>query len=119
MKREEQEFHKQVAHLLSAILPSASFWWHTPNGGKRSKIEAAIFKALGVKKGFPDIGILWQGRAFFIELKRSDEKPTMDQIACHTSLRAAGCPVELATTIDEVMAALRIFDIPTRGRIAA
>lgn len=28
---------------------------HVPNGGKRSKIEAAIFKGLGVKAGVPDL----------------------------------------------------------------
>lgn len=119
MKREEQEFHKQVANLLNVILPARSFWWHTPNGGKRTKAEAGIFKAMGVKAGFPDIGILYLGRCFLIELKKPGEKPDMQQLAVHAQLRAAGCMVSVATNIDEVMAALAEFKIPTKGRLAA
>lgn len=48
---------------------------HVPNGGKRARVEAAIFSGLGVKKGFPDLLIFdrparvaFHGAA--IELKR-------------------------------------------------
>lgn len=49
---------------------------HVPNGGKRGKAEAGIFKALGVSAGFPDLLILdpppnAPGRAgMAIEMKR-------------------------------------------------
>jgi hypothetical protein len=119
MKREEQEFHKQVANLLDVILPATAFWAHYPAGGKRSRIEAAIMVGMGAKAGIPDIMIIWSGRAYWIELKRPGEKPTLKQLARHTELRAAGCMVAVATTLDEVMAALRDFNIPTKGRIAA
>lgn len=47
--------------------------FHIPNGGARSKSEAARFKAAGVKAGVPDIFLPCpRGRynGLFIELKR-------------------------------------------------
>ena len=48
----EDDFQRSVALLLN----SANWlWWHTPNGGRRWKLEAKRFKAMGVKPGVPDI----------------------------------------------------------------
>jgi hypothetical protein len=44
-------------------------WWHTPNGGKRRPIEAAIMKSLGVRAGVADLILLHAGRIFALELK--------------------------------------------------
>lgn len=45
---------------------------HSPNGGKRNRIEAAKFKAMGTRAGFPDL-ILLHPNKFYpfmgIELK--------------------------------------------------
>ena len=62
--------------------------WHTPNGGKRSKIEAARFKAMGVRAGVPDL-LLAVPRgghhALFIELKapgrRNATTPLQDMVS--------------------------------------
>ena len=35
--------------------PELALMYHVPNGGKRSKSEAARFRAMGVKAGVPDI----------------------------------------------------------------
>lgn len=43
--------------------------WHTPNGGKRSKREAARLKYMGVVPGIPDLSFLWRGRLYAFELK--------------------------------------------------
>lgn len=43
---------------------------HCPNGGKRSRIEAARFKKMGVLPGMPDLLLYWKGGAGFIEVKR-------------------------------------------------
>lgn len=41
-----------------------------PNGGKRNIITASKLKAEGVKKGVPDLCIIHEGQAFFLEVKR-------------------------------------------------
>lgn len=55
--------------------PDLKWLHHSPNGGSRSKSEAARFKAMGVKAGFPDLVLLvkrgqWAG--LLIELKRPE-----------------------------------------------
>ena len=38
-----------------AICPDLSYLLHIPNGGARSIVEASRFKAMGVRKGVPDL----------------------------------------------------------------
>lgn len=54
---------------------------HIPNGGRRGKAEAAIFKAMGVKAGVPDLFLPVMARAgalekvyagLYIEMKAKD-----------------------------------------------
>ena len=68
-KRAEDALQRDVARLLDYALPPDAVWFHAPNGGGRSKVEAAIFKGLGVKPGVPDLIILYRGRCLAIELK--------------------------------------------------
>lgn len=54
--------------------PELSLLFHIPNGGKRSKSEAARFKPEGVKSGVPDLCLpvargLYHG--LYIEMKRT------------------------------------------------
>lgn len=66
---------------------------HVPNGGKRGKIEAARFKAMGVKKGFPDIVIfIPHGRAhgLMIELKSPRGRTTKEQVDWGARLNERG-----------------------------
>lgn len=45
-------------------------YFHVPNGGLRSKREAARFAGMGVKSGIPDLVLLMpDGHVIFIELK--------------------------------------------------
>lgn len=56
---------------------------HVPNGGFRCFLEAAKFKRLGVRKGFPDLFLPIPRGGFhglFIELKRKGSKPNDDQM---------------------------------------
>lgn len=53
--------------------PELALLFHIPNGGKRGKAEASIFKAEGVKAGIPDLCLpVARGgyHGLYIELKR-------------------------------------------------
>jgi hypothetical protein len=68
-ERPEQIIHRTiVAHLRARAVPGCT-WWHTPNGGWRSPVEAAIFKSLGVRAGVADLLLLHDGQFFALELK--------------------------------------------------
>jgi hypothetical protein len=70
MNRPEQELQRAVVQLLTYAAVPGLIWYAVPNGGWRSKIEAAIFAGLGVKPGVADIAlVLPGGRAAFLELK--------------------------------------------------
>ena len=91
--------------------PELSLMYHVPNGGKRSKSEAARFRAMGVKSGVPDIFLpvkektrvadnssirepLYNG--LYIELKRQrGGTVSVTQKQWIANLRQAGYAVEV------------------------
>lgn len=82
-----------------------------PNGGWRSKSEAARMKAAGVVAGMPDVGILCEGRVYFLELKTTAGKLSPTQRIVHERMRAAGHPVSVAYGLDDALAQLRRWGI--------
>lgn len=77
----EQDLQRAIATYLTLFERQGRlFFFHVPNGGKRGKVEAAIFKALGVKPGVADLVILIpRGRCCFVELKADTGKLTETQ----------------------------------------
>jgi hypothetical protein len=85
----------------------ADTWFcHLANGGARTATEGAVFKALGVRPGAPDLLIVRAGQALFIELKAPGRKLSPAQIECHAALRQAGAAVETVDDIDTAIAFL-------------
>lgn len=84
--------------VVCDVLDRTKIWYcHVPNGGKRSKIEAAIMSGLGVKRGVPDILIFdsppefptYKGLA--IEMKRmKGSKTSEDQLIWKQELERRG-----------------------------
>lgn len=61
------------ARYMRRRWPEIDLMYHIPNGGKRGKVEAARFKAMGVKPGVPDICLpVPRGgyHGLYIEMKR-------------------------------------------------
>ena len=84
--RPEQALHRAAAQFLDVALPDDAVWFHPPNGGARTKAEAGIFRALGVKAGVPDLVIVYRGRLIAIELKAPRGRLTAAQRAMHKRL---------------------------------
>jgi hypothetical protein len=110
----EFEFHCSVADFLNLVLPDDADWCHTPNGGFRTAAEAGKLKAMGVKAGDPDIRLIYQGRVYFIELKRVGGTVSVSQIARGIRLQRCGAHVRKAETLEEVQDALKGFGIPIK-----
>lgn len=100
----ESEDSQQLALMCWAALnlklyPDLKWLHHSPNGGFRDKREGAKFKAMGVKRGFPDLELLVKRGKFsglLVELKVLKLKNTKDggafkeQIEWGNHLRANG-----------------------------
>ena len=72
--------------------------WHTPNGGKRNAVEAARFKAMGVRPGVSDLVAVHQGASSRWSLRLLAEgrprlslnsSPTWSASHSHASLKAS------------------------------
>lgn len=96
---EEQAALMSWARMQSWRWPELALLFHIPNGGARSKSEAARFKAEGVKAGVPDLFLPvprgeWHG--LFIELKRqAGGRLSDEQKEWIPALQAQGYRVEV------------------------
>lgn len=109
MKREEQEIQTaffEWAKWQEGRYPELRLMHHIPNGGKRSKVEAAIFKGMGVKSGVPDVFLpaprgIYHG--LYIEFKAISGKTSKDQEKFIESLREAGYFACVSDALDKAI----------------
>lgn len=82
-KRQNREHQEQRAliewaRLNERIEPRLKLLFAIPNGRKRTKAEAGMLKAEGVKAGVPDLMLptkgSWNEHGLFIEMKADDGK---------------------------------------------
>ncbi len=99
----EQVIQRAVCQHLCRRGEPGVLWWHTPNGGRRSPVEAAIFNGLGVRAGVSDLILLHDGRAFALELKTERGRPTAAQMNFISEFRAAGGEASIATGLDQAL----------------
>lgn len=104
-QREQTDHRAVIQHFGWRGRPGA-FVFHPANGGWRSRVEGAILKSMGVVPGVPDIVCIFQGRAYFLEMKAPKGRLTDAQRVVHERLRKAGANVAVAHGIDEALAQL-------------
>ena len=78
--------------------------FHVPNGGKRNKITAAIFKAMGVVPGVSDLILLVSRHGYgslCIEMKTPKGDQSPDQQEWEKDVTAAGNKYDLCRSFDE------------------
>lgn len=106
----EGPIHKAILQLLDLSLPGDAIYHHSPNELDMAGAEAArqIAKArkLGTKPGWADIEIIWQGRAYFLEIKAEKGRQAEAQREMQEALIRAGACYEIARSVDDAMAAL-------------
>lgn len=92
-EEEEQTALFSWAEINMGRFPELKWMHHVPNGGKRSKREAARFKAAGVKAGVSDVFLPWPRGSYhglWIEMKALDGRPSLAQKDFINDMRAAG-----------------------------
>lgn len=107
----EDELQIQVANYLRVAAYPSVVWWHTPNGGKRHKAEAARFQAMGVIAGIPDISLVDGGRYYGLELKTRTGPQSQEQKDIERRLASTGAPYRIARSLDDAVAILTAWNL--------
>jgi hypothetical protein len=121
----EEPIHKAIKVELERLLPSDWLVHHSRNGG-RSKGENGKAKAMGAKKGWPDLEVLGREElagsilireipmTWFFEVKEPNGVVDSEQKEIHRRIRALGYKVCVVRCLEDVWYWLRRWDIPTR-----
>lgn len=109
----EQQFQISLVRDLRKILAGGVFITAFPAGGG-GYTRGAFLKAMGLVPGVPDLMLIYQGRIYFMELKARRRRMSAAQVDCRLTLRHVGASVEVVENLDEALAALRVWQIPTR-----
>src|SRR6185312_8648955 len=117
MKRPEQEIQRAVVQHLHARSVPRVYFFHCPNGGKRSVVEGAIFKSLGVMAGVPDLIILKAGEMYCLELKAPGGRLIPSQVITLDRLKHCGATVATASSLDEALITLECWGILKRESV--
>lgn len=109
----EGQLAKTVASLLTRIVLEPAVWTHFPAGTiKLGPATAGRLKAWGLKPGMPDYFVWFAGRSVGIELKRENGVLSDAQKAMHPMLTAAGVPVYVCRSAEDVVQSLYLEGIP-------
>jgi hypothetical protein len=114
--RPEDQIQRAVCQNLWQRGVPGLVWWHTPNGGKRRPVEAAILKGLGTRAGVADLILVHRGRPFALELKTDDGRPTVEQMAFVSDFNAAGGSAAILNGLDRALRTLETWGL-LRGTI--
>ncbi len=120
-KHDEDDLHITVAQYLDLALPKNAVWTTVEHGGKRTKREAGLLKAKGLKRGWPDVQVVYGGRLICFELKAPGGTRSPAQKVMHAQLRFAGALVYpgVVTILDQVEGFLRGAGVPLKATTGA
>jgi hypothetical protein len=121
----EHSLQIAVAHMLDVVLDPERTWWTAIDHGvgKLGFKEAGIRKARGVKRGIPDIIIMWAdgltdaSHLIGIELKAGRGKASEAQLDVAAAWAMFGNTVFEARSIEEAHSILIECAVPMRTRM--
>jgi hypothetical protein len=130
----ERDIHEQCAAALDAMLLPPSFWFSYPAGASiLSPQQAARHIRIGLKRGLPDLWVLYRG-VWLIELKRrggrlSETRTVRTKtgapriLAGQTEIFPKLCEtgavrgIAVCHSVDEVLDQIEQWEIPCRRRV--
>jgi len=113
----EVDVYKPIRKYLDWALPSNCVHFHVPNGAKLGARQIWEMLAIGMKAGIPDHCIVFEGKAYFLEVKTLKGRVSEAQAQMHEQLRSAGSKVEVVRSVEEVERALLEWKFPLRSRL--
>jgi hypothetical protein len=102
----EEILHRHVAKHLDVVIKPPWFWSTIPAGGG-GRIRGARLKAMGLKRGMPDLIIFGPGgKVLGIELKREGGSQSPEQKVMAQMFADCGCWYVLCRSVEEVQRAV-------------
>ena len=112
----EWRLHTALVEHLTRACCRGVFWFHPANDSRRSARQGARLKAMGMKAGVGDLVLIAVGAPpLMLELKAAKGKQTESQRLIERHWKAAGGQYEVATGIDEAIAALVAYGALPEG----
>lgn len=112
ISRPEEILHRAVVAHLQARGNHEVVFFHCPNGGGRSRAEAGVLKAMGVRPGVCDLlFIMPRARLFGLELKAAGKKPTDTQRAFGLDIERCGFSWDWADNLGDALEILEAYGI--------
>lgn len=90
-----------VVSYLAQALPPTAFFSIFPLGGG-GLFHGLQMRNLGVRAGFPNLLVLYDGSAYCIELRTGGYVPLPSQRDCYAALQDARIPVTVARSLEDV-----------------
>ena len=108
MRHIEEHTQEQCVRWFELAYPKlAGLLHHSPNGGRRNAREGARFKAMGTRKGFPDLVLFFPAKRFhglFIEMKTAKGKQQPSQKVWQERAERAGYKYAICRSVEEFVA---------------
>lgn len=108
----EQKLLVEWANLQSCKYSELKMLVHVPNEGKRSPRTGAELKRMGLKAGFPDLGLLvprQNKHGLFIEMKVGRNKCTDSQKEWIRALMQQGYEVKVCYSCEEAIQTIKKY----------
>lgn len=118
----EAALHRAVADYLRLTLAPPTIWSTFPSGGG-GRVRGAQLKALGLRKGWPDLIVvhpaLHPGYSLVVglELKAAKGRLSPEQEAMRGAFAAAGAWYFVCRSLEDVERALREAHVPIHSKI--
>lgn len=110
----ETKVQADILELLRTAYPDV-FVFSIPNGGYLMDPRAvARLKWQGLRPGMPDLGLCWQSKIGFIEVKSWVGRLSPEQTEVHGILRSKGHLVAVCRNTDDLIATLTEWNVPSR-----
>lgn len=120
-KRPEDAIQRAIVQYLQLKLSGAVIS-HARNEGNRGGMKGVVDgrrgKLMGVKAGFPDLVVFWQGDVIFFEVKAPGGYLNEAQRRTRDELKAQGFKVYLVRSIDDAADALADWEASREGMVS-
>jgi hypothetical protein len=116
-RQPKQQIQRAIAQHLNLRGAKGLFWYAVPNGGWRSPVEAKIMQSTGTRPGVPDLAFLHEGRAYFLEVKAENGRPTEHQLKAIADINDAGGYAVIGNGLDCCLQILERWGL-LKGRVA-